>query len=101
MALVVAPFGVGWALSGRPLYALAAAGIVANCLCVVVLGVQAWRAGERGYSLRLIFDGAHRAKLVKEHPNMSEDTLAIVLGTLIPFALVLLAAIDYSRSKPR
>ena len=101
MALVVAPFGVAWALTGRPLYALAAAGIVANCLCVVVLGVQAWRAGERGYSLRLIFDGAHRAKLVKEHPNMSEDTLAIVLGTLIPFALVVLTLVDYSRSKPR
>jgi uncharacterized membrane protein len=101
MALVVAPFGVAWALTGRPLYALAAAGVVANCLCVVVLGVQAWRAGERGYSVLLMFDGAHRAKLVKEHPTMSEDTTAIVIGTLIPFALVVLTLADHSRSKRR
>jgi hypothetical protein len=101
MALVVAPFGVAWALTGRPLYALVAAGIVANCLCVVILGVQAWRAGERGYSLRLILDAGHRAKLVRDHPTMSEDTLAIVLGTLIPFALVVLTLVDYSRSKTR
>ena len=98
MALVVAPFGVAWALTGRPLYALAAGGIVANCLCVVMLGVEAWRAGERGSSLRLLFSSAHRARLVKEHPTMSEDTLAIVVGTLIPFGLTVLTLVDYLRS---
>jgi hypothetical protein len=101
MALIVAPLGVAWVLTGRPLYALAAAGIVANCLCVVALGVQAWRAGERGSSLRLIFNAGHRAKLVKEHPTMSEDTIAIMIGTLIPFALMVLILVDHSRSKPR
>jgi hypothetical protein len=101
MALVIAPFGVAWALTGRPLHALAAAGFVANCICVVVIGVQAWRAGERGYSLRLLFNGAHRATLMKEHPTMSEDTLAILVGTLIPFGLTILTLVDYSRSKMR
>ena len=43
MALIVAPLGVAWAFTNRPLYALAAAGIVANCLCVVGVGVRAWR----------------------------------------------------------
>jgi hypothetical protein len=101
IALLVAPFRVAWALTNRPLYALAALGIVANCVVVVVIGVPAWRAGERGYSLRLIFDGAHRARLMKEHPAMSGDTLAIAAGTLIPFAPVVLTVVDYSRSRVR
>jgi hypothetical protein len=101
MALVIAPFGVAYALTGRPLYAIFAAGFVANCLCVVAIGVQAWRAGERGSSLRLLFSGAHRAKLLKEHPAMSEDTLVILVGTLIPFGLTVLTLVDYSRSKMR
>jgi uncharacterized membrane protein len=101
MALVVAPFGVAYALTERPLQALVAAGIAANCLCVVAIGVQAWRAGERGSSLRLLFSGAHRATLVKEHPQMSADTLAILLGTLIPFGLMILTLVDYSRSTTR
>ena len=101
IALAVAPFGVAWALTDRPLYALAVAGIVTNCLCVVAVGVEAWRSGERGYSLRLLFDGGHRAHLMKEHPTMSEDTIAIVVGTLIPFALAVLTMVDYSRSRAR
>jgi hypothetical protein len=101
MALVIAPFGLAWALTDRPLQALVAAGFVANCLCVVVIGVQAWRAGERGYSLRLLFNGAHRARLMKEHPAMSDDTLAILVGTLVPFALAVLTLVDYSRSRTR
>jgi hypothetical protein len=101
MALVIAPFGVAWALTDRPLNALAAAGFVANCLCVVVVGVQDWRAGERGYSLRLLFNSAHRARLMKEHPTMSEGTLSILLGTIIPFALAVLILVDYSRSRTR
>ncbi|HEY4912908.1 MAG TPA: hypothetical protein VIJ91_03195 [Candidatus Dormibacteraeota bacterium] len=101
MALLVAPLGVAWALTNHPLYALATFGFVANCLCVVVIGVQAWRAGERGYSLRRLFNGAHRARLMKEHPAMSEDTLAILVGTLVPFALAVLTLVDYSRSRTR
>jgi hypothetical protein len=93
MALIVAPLGVAWAL--------VAAGIVANCLCVVRVGVRAWRAGERGSSLRLLFSSANRAKLSKEHPRMSEDTLAIMVGTLVPFGLALLTLVDYSRSRVR
>jgi len=101
MALVVAPFGVAYALTARPLQALVAAGIAANCLCVVAIGLQAWRAGERGSSLRFLFSGAHRATLVNEHPHMSADTLAILLGTLIPFGLTILTFVDYSRSRRR
>jgi uncharacterized membrane protein len=101
MALVVAPFAVAYALTGRYLYALVAAGIAANCLCVVAIGVKAWRAGERGSSLRLLFSAAHRATLVKEHPHMSADTLAILLGTLVPFGLTILTLLDYSRSRRR
>jgi uncharacterized membrane protein YqjE len=101
MALIVAPLGVAWAFTQRPLYALVAAGIVANCLCVVGVGVRAWRAGERGSSLRLLFSSANRAKLSKEHPRMSEDTLAIMAGTLVPFGLALLTLVDYSRSRVR
>lgn len=101
MALIVAPLGVAWAFTQRPLYALVAAGIVANCLCVVGVGVRAWRAGERGSSLRLLFSSANRTKLSKEHPRMSEDTLAIMVGTLVPFGLALLTLVDYSRSRVR
>ena len=101
MALIVAPLGVAWAFTQRPLYALVAAGIVANCLCVVGVGVRAWRAGERGSSLRLLFSSANRAKLSKEHPRMSEDTLVIMVGTLVPFGLALLTLVDYSRSGVR
>jgi hypothetical protein len=101
MALVIAPFGVAYALTSRPLYAIFAAGFVANCLCVVTIGVQAWRAGERGSSLRLLFNGGHRATLMKEHPTMSEDTLVILVGTLIPFGLSVLTLVDYSRSRTR
>lgn len=99
MVLVVAPFGVAWALTQRPLYALVAAGIVANCLCVVGVGVQAWRGGERGSSLGLLFSSANRARLSKEHPRQSEDTLAIMVGTLVPFGLVLLTLVDYRLSR--
>jgi hypothetical protein len=101
MALVVAPFGVAWALTHRPIHALVAAGIVTNCLCVVTIGVQAWRSGERGYSLRLLFNRAHREQLMKVHPTMPEDTLVLVVGTLIPFALAVLTLVDYSRSRTR
>jgi hypothetical protein len=97
----VAPFGVVWALHGKLLYALVAFGITANCLCVVGVGVQAWRAGERGSKLRLLFSSANRARLSKEHPRMSDDTLAITLGTLIPFGLAALVLLAYSRSKAR
>jgi len=101
IGVVVGLFGVAYALTARPLYALAAAGIAANCLCVVVLGVQAWRAGERGYSLRLLFSSAHRAKLAAGNTKMSEDTAVLTVGTLIPFALAILTLVDYSRSKAR
>jgi len=101
IALIVAPLGVAWALAQRPVYALLAAGIVANCLCVVGVGVLAWLAGDRGSSLRLLFSSANRAKLSKEHPRMSEDTLAIMVGTLVPFGLALLTLVDYSRSRVR
>jgi hypothetical protein len=101
IGLVAALVGVAYAFTGRPVYALAAAGMVANCMCVVILGMQAWRAGERGYSLRLLLNGAHRAKLAAENPKMSEDTAAITVGTLIPFALTVLTLLDYSRSKTR
>jgi hypothetical protein len=101
MALVVAPFGVAWALTHRPLQAVVAAGIVTNCLCVIAIGVQAWRSGERGYSLRLLFNSAHRERLMKVHPTLPEDTLVLVIGTLIPFALAVLTLVDYSRSRTR
>ena len=101
MALVVAPFGVAWALTQRPVYAIFAAGFVVNCLCVVGVGVQGWRAGERGSSLRLLFSSANRAKLSKEHPRMSEDTLAIMVSTLVPFGLALMTLVDYRRSRVR
>lgn len=94
IVLVVTPFGVIWAFKREPLYALVAAGIVANALCMVALGVQAWRAGERGSSLRLLFNRAHRTRLLREHPRMSEDTFAISLGTLIPFGLTVLVLLD-------
>ena len=70
MALIVAPLGVAWALTQRPLYALAAAGIVANCLCVVGIGVRAWRAGERGSSLRLLFSSAGRPPIIKSERQL-------------------------------
>ena len=101
IALIVAPFGVAWAVTQRPLYALVDAGIVVNCLCVVGVGVRAWRAGERGSKLRQLFSSANRAKLSKEHPRMSEDTLAVMVGTLVPFALALLTLVDYSRCRLR
>lgn len=94
MAVVVTPFALFWAFDRKPLYALVAAGIVANCLWVIGLGVQAWRAGERGYPLRLLFSSAHRASLSKEYPKMSEDTLLLTLGTLIPFGLTALVLFD-------
>lgn len=101
LALVVTPFGVAYALTGRPLYALVALGIAVNSLCVVVLGVQAWRAGERGYPLRLLFNRAHRAKLAAQFPKMSEDTLVLTVGMLVPFLVAILTLVDYSRSKTR
>lgn len=99
IAIVVAPFGIAWALRGKPLYGLAVAGIIANCLCVIALGVQAWRAGQGGSQLRLLFSSANRARLSKEHPRMSEDTLVMTLTTLIPFGLAVLTLLDYSRSR--
>ena len=100
MTTVVATLGVIWMLNGMPLHALAAAGIVANCLCVIGLGVRAWRSGERGSPLRLLFSSAHRNSLSKEHPRMSEDTLLIGLATLIPLGLTAFALVDLMTAKP-
>jgi hypothetical protein len=104
IAVVVAPFALFWAFDRKPLYALVATGIIANYLCVIGLGVQAWRAGERGYPLRLLFSGAHRASLSKQYPKMSEDTLILSLGTLILFGLtvpVLFELLADSRRRSR
>jgi hypothetical protein len=38
---------------------------------------------------------------MKVHPTMPEDTLVLVIGTLIPFALAVLTLVDYSRSTTR
>jgi hypothetical protein len=43
--------------------------------------------------------GAHA--IPKGAITMSEDTIAIVVGTLIPFALSVLTRVDYSRSRAR
>ncbi|HEV2035708.1 MAG TPA: hypothetical protein VGU71_16205 [Candidatus Dormibacteraeota bacterium] len=47
------------------------------------------------------FIGSQSRQLSKEHPRMSEDTLAIMVGTLVPFGLALLTLVDYSRSRDR
>ena len=94
IAVVLAPFAVFWALDRKPLYAFVATAIIANCLWVIGLGVQAWRAGERGYPLRLLFSSAHRGMLSKRYPRMSEDTILISVGTLVPFGLTVMVLFD-------
>ena len=93
-AVIVAPLAVIWAMRGQALYSIAAAGIGANCLCIIAVGVEVWRSGQRGTPIRHLFDSAYRARLATQHPHMSEDTLWLTLSTLVPFGLTLLTLAD-------
>ena len=94
ISVVSAPLSVIWAMRGQVLYSIVAVGITTNCLCIIIVGIDLWRGRQRGTSLRLLFNRAHRARLATDHPNMSADTLWIALGTLIPFGLTLLTIAD-------
>ncbi len=57
-AVIIAPLAVIWVMRGQALYSIAAAGVGANCLCIVAVGVEVWGSRQRGTPITHLFDSA-------------------------------------------
>jgi hypothetical protein len=94
IVLVMTPIAVYYLLHTRLVSAAVAAGIAANALAVVALGLRALAHKQRGGSVLRWFDRHERATLALRYPHLTRDTLMITVTTLIPFILLLLVLHD-------
>ena len=99
VAATAAFIAAGMARQGNMAAAVLAAGTMLNSLVIVAFGVRAWRRGERGMPLGRVFSPAGRAEITRQHPRLMEDTVAVATAALIPFALLLIAVVEFSRRR--
>ena len=69
VAAAAAFIGVSMVRLHRPIGAVLALGTALNASVIVAFGAVAWRRGERGTSLRRVFNANHRAELSQQHPH--------------------------------
>ena len=97
VALVLA---VLYVARGNGLPAVAFAGITANSIVVMWLAVRSLRRGEAAIGLwRLYTQREIRDEVMREHPRLSTETLLITLAVLVPFLLLVIAAIEAVRGR--
>jgi hypothetical protein len=103
-ALVVAPFAVYYLLAARWLLAAIAIGIVANCLTVVILGIQALRRHEASIGYRGLRDPRQREAIARSYPHLQRDTILLTVTALLPYVLAgwtLLDSVTHIRKAPK
>jgi hypothetical protein len=90
-ALLIA---VGFARQGSLPGTVLAAGTSLNGLVVVGFGIAAYQRGERGASLVNLLSSAYRARVAREHPSLTADTLGLTAAVLVPYCLTLLVSYE-------
>ena len=70
--------------AGAVVFGVVAAGIGANCVVIVVLGVGSLRAGEPDIGLRAAFTPSGRARMRAEYPHLQRETFVLAGATLLP-----------------
>lgn len=94
VGIVAALIALGFGESRRPAGAAIAGGITANSMLIVVVGIAAWRRGERGTPIRQVFSARHRALLVRRHPQLPRDTFVVAGATLVPYLLLAIVVVE-------
>lgn len=100
IGLVGAVFAVLYLARGNLLYGIAGLGIAFNSLLVIVLAARSLARRETGIGiLRIYTQPAVRAKVMREHPDLSKDTLLITVAVLVPFLLLILVVAEAVRRR--
>ena len=101
IGLFIGTFGAYYIIHGRFALAATATGITLNCLPVVVLGLrQLAQDRANGKPIGSFWDPRAREQHRRENPHMLRDTLALTVGTLLPFVTFLAVLLDIPR-QPR
>jgi hypothetical protein len=87
-----------YVLAGRWLEAIGWFGIVANCAVIVVIAVHAIRAGEADFGIFPMRRAEFRERIARDHPGLNGHTTVLVLGSLVPYLILVLALVDRVRS---
>ncbi len=91
--------GVGFGLHRAWIGVFLAIGVLLNSMVVVAVGLAMWRSGERGTSMRSVFNARYRAELSRSYPAMMKDTLVIATATLAPYVLMVSVAFEHIRAR--
>jgi hypothetical protein len=92
---VAGVFAAIYLARGNIAYTSICAGICVNSLVVIVLAARAIARREMGVGIfRIYTQPALRAQVVREHPDLSKDTLLITVSVLVPFLLFLMVALE-------
>jgi hypothetical protein len=94
MSMVILPFGVYYFLHGRVEAGLVVTGIVANCVTIIAFAVYSMRAGHEDIGVMNWFNKEGRRLIASTYPNLSQDTLVLTVGTLVPFVVMLASLYD-------
>jgi hypothetical protein len=99
-SLIVAPFVVYYLLHSRLLMATLGLGIIFNCLTVSFVAMESvFRREETIGIVRFYSDKELRRKAAAENPKLSQDTLVLCVGIVIPFLLSGTALYDWLASR--
>ena len=88
MVVVVAPFGIYYAIQGRWLLALIALGIAGNCSVVLVYAVRSLVGGDADVGIRALYtDQPTRKSVARDHPRLLGETLLLTAAVILPLVL--------------
>jgi hypothetical protein len=96
VAVVAALLAAGYARQGQAVAAVLALGTALNSLVVVAFGIVAWRRGERGTPLSVVFSRSGRRDLTRAHPRLMSDTMIVAITALVPFVLLAATLAEYA-----
>jgi hypothetical protein len=99
VAAILTPFLIFYVLHERTLYALAAAGVIFNCLTVCSLAVASiWKREHSIGLLRFSRDRELRRRIGIDHPYLAHDTLVLSVTVLIPYWMFAALLLDAATS---
>jgi hypothetical protein len=84
MVVVVAPFGIYYAIHGMWLLALIALGIAGNCSVVLVYAVRSLVGGDADVGIRVYTDQPTRKSVARDHPRLLGETLLLTAAVILP-----------------
>jgi len=102
IAGVIGAFAVYYLFHQRIGMALIAGGTALNCVPVVLDGLrELWKRRAGSETVGSFWSKDAREKHRKENPHMLRDTVALTIGTLVPFLGLAAVLLDFSSSSKR